>query len=448
MTIKRYTYLIIYIIATFFFAACTSDDVEREKAEGEMAHVTMSLCTRATGTPESATESKELIHTWWVAFVNKTGNVQKVVSRSTAHVTGFEEESVELDIPTGTYTLYAFANITPSLYSANSFTIEGLTFTEGESYPSAVETKTMTLANDWPNDIPMTGKQLVTVTGRANEVFSVEVVRMLAKMEFQFRNESISEITVNNLTMTKAPTDVVPLLPNYTYLESGWPITADGTSNPLVRTYTSKTLAGFSTVPASGFTDIFYMIESQANYNFARRYMLNVNVTRTGSGHSDDYMYALTKNLESIYRNDHVIIPIVLSDYMVDMEVNFYPPIGGYPAVISRDESKQQFFCEFATQGEFAVRPHVLDAANGYSLVYKEDGFSPSPYYSYVITAISDPKPIFTGTPAIESTSGEILGRLNTNEGTAYIDVRITVKRTSGADQIYDRRIYIIRKNP
>lgn len=429
------------VIALLF--ACTSEE-ENNNTEGKMTTVSMTIASRATGVPEPAAFDVEKIHTWWVAFVDHNNIVRAVIERPGDRTGYVEEETVELDIPTGTYTLYAFANLSRSAVASS-----GYTFTIGYAYPSGIESATWTLSTPWTSatDIPMTGKQSVTVTGRANEVFSVEVVRMLAKMEFQFRNESVSEITVNKLTMTQAPTDVVPLLPNYTYLDSGWPITADGTSRDLDRTYTSSTLSGYSGsgTPAS-FNDIFYMVESQANYNFARRYMFNVNVTRTGSGHTDDYMFALTKNLESIYRNDHIVIPIVLSDYMVDLEVNFYPPIGGYPAVIRRT-SDSEFFCEFATQGEFAVRPKVVDAAHGYSLVYKEDGFSPSPYYNYTITHIEDPSTIFTGTPAIESTSGEILGRLNTNEGTAYIDVQITVKRTSGADQIYDRRIYIIRKN-
>ena len=67
------------------------------------------------------------------------------------------------------------------------------------------------------------------------------------------------------------------------------------------------------------------------------------------------------------------------------------------------------------------------------------------PKFTYSITTISDPSDIFSTDPAVTST-GEILGELSTNTGTAYVDVKITVSRTGVTDQIYDRRIYIIRE--
>ncbi len=106
-------------------AACSSEEKD-EQTEGTMAHVTMNIATRAaTGTPESPTIDAEKIHTWWVAFVDRNDKVQKIVTRpsSSSYV---EEEQLEFDIPTGTYTVYAFANIAQS-----AVTDAGYTFTEG-----------------------------------------------------------------------------------------------------------------------------------------------------------------------------------------------------------------------------------------------------------------------------------------------------------------------------
>ena len=438
MTIRRYTYLIIYIIATFFFAACTSDDVEREKAEGEMTHVGMTLTTRATGTPETTTVNEELIGSWWVVFVNSAGNVQKIVQRPTLG-TYVEEEKVELDIPVGTYTLYSFANITPSDLNTKT----GLTFTEGAAAPSAtvIKAKTFALTNGWTGDIPMTGTQEVEVTGRANQTFSIEVVRMLAKMEFQYKNISSKDLTINSLSIKQVQKNPVPLLPDYDCLNDGWTFAYLSTSaSTYTRTYSpviSLDAKGGSTTSK---TDIFYMIESQADFvTPSQSYLMTLNVTRNGA--TDNLYFTLDKTkIQTIYRNDHVIVPLTITDYIVSLDANFYPPIGGYPAIIKEDKDKDEFYITFKTQGEFEILPTVYNASTGTNVYYPHWD-----YNSTTVTVTGDA--IFTVPPHIDTTTGELLGKLSTNEGTAVIDVEIKVEVSSGVWQVYPRRIYIIRSN-
>lgn len=620
---KRYlTYIFLAVLAVL--TGCSDDNglESGEFEEGVMTRVSLRIssrrdATRATGNPEDPAYDIELIHDWWVAFVDKYGTVRAVVTRPNGTADGYvEEEKIDVDVPTGTYTIYAFANLTQTELKTNT----GLQFTVGSAYPSDVETAQWQILQHWSNtaDLPMSGKQSVTVTGRANEVFSIEVVRMLAKMDIQFINESVKDITINSIKMSQSPSDYVPLLPNYTYLDSGWPVgavtpsvdllgtvnadyseknkdytnshpitknadrdwtislhqftppgdpnwysriwwntgdavaptdaievsmtlnadhnisgvqiglmnsdqndfvggaregikldltsgvdtpvnfvlsgmtfsnarlqisaaysDAEGTllrvkdvrvnkvvsrpylrsyDDPLVKTGGKPALAAYTpratecahTFDGSGtctscgaksYTDRFYMRESQANYNIAQRYLMTVNVTRQ-DGHTYDQMFALTRELSSIYRNDHIVLPVILSDYMVSLDVNFYPPIGGYPAVITR-ESEEEFLCEFATQGTFEIMPKVINASNGYAIVYGTG----NPHYTYEIKAISDPSHIFSVTPSIEVGTGETLGELSTAEGIAYVDIDVTVHRTGVADQIYERRIYIIRKN-
>ena len=438
MTIKRYTYLIIYFIATVFFAACTSDDVEREKAEGEMTHVGLTITTRATGTPETTTVDKELIGSWWVVFVSKTtGNVQKIVQRPTSG-TYVEEERVELDIPVGTYTLYSFANITPtSTTPAGSVTIAGFTFTEGAAAPLAtdINTKTFALTNGWTGDIPMTGTQDVIVTGRTNETFSIEVVRMLAKMEFQFKNESGKPITVNSVNIQQNQTLYVPLLPNYTWLDSGWPFVSSGTRRDYSHTFSPKPVVAAKTASVTDMKSAsFYMVESQADHLTPyQSYLMTLNVQRD-SDPAEDLLFALDNNkIKTIYRNDHVIIPLTIGDYEVGLDVIFYPPIGGYPPVMTKNDN--EFYVTFQTQGEFEIKPTIINMMTSTPVYY--------PNWTIEKITVSDPSTIFASAP--HDVSGEILGRVNTNEGTAVVDVEIKVVATS---QVYTRRIYIIRKNP
>lgn len=437
-TIKH---LMLTLLTALIAASCSEDNTDDQDSEGRTVAVEMVISTRATGTPEAAQADVEKIHTWWVAFVDKKGIVRHVESRPAGLTSYVEEERVEMNLPTGTYTLYAFANISQEELKSKT----GVEFVEGSAYPSAVKTVGYAIAMPWAPDkeLPMSGKQKVTVTGRANEVFSIEVVRMLAKMEVRFANESRKQITINSLKMSQSATDKVPLLPNYTYLESGWDTDVPCKPRDYLRTYSSlleeaPVLDAYDGVSAKGYDDIFYVRESHANYNVTGRYLMSVNITREG-GHDEDLLFALTKDLRSIYRNDHIVIPIILSDYQVSLDVNFYPPIGGYPAVIT-EESDEGFYCKFGTEGDFEIYPKVEDTYNGYALLYGTG----DPKFTYSITTVSDPSHIFTTEPAVTST-GEILGELSTNTGTAYVDVKITVSRTGVTDQIYDRRIYIIR---
>ena len=435
------TYLMLSLLTAVFATSCSKESGHDPEAGGRTVAVDMVIATRATGTPEAAQAEVEKIHTWWVAFVDKNGIVRRVESRDPLLTSYVEEERIEMNVPTGTYTLYAFANITPQELKTET----GLEFSVGSAYPSAVETAEYTLVQHWPSGkgLPMSGKQQVTVTGRANEVFSIEVVRMLAKMDVRFANESRKQVTINSLKMSQSATDVVPLLPDYTYLESGWDTDAPCTAREYLRTYSSllaaaPVLDAYDGVSAKGYYDIFYVRESQANYNVTGRYLMAVNITREG-GHPEDLLFALTKDLRSIYRNDHVVIPIILSDYQVSLDVNFYPPIGGYPAVIT-EESDEGFYCKFGTEGDFEIYPKVEDTYNGYALLYGTG----DPKFTYTIS-VSDPEGIFTTIPAV-TPSGEILGCIGNTPGKAYVDVKITVSRTGVTDQIYDRRIYIIRE--
>lgn len=427
---KKYIIYIIQLTLFALLAACSSED-SGEQTEGAMAHVTMNIATRATGTPESAANNAEKIHTWWVVFVNRAGNVQKIVQRPSSD-SYVEEETVELDIPTGTYTLYAFANITQS-----AVTTAGYTFTEGSPKPAGIDAATWTLANGYSGDIPMTGRQNVTVTNRVNQTFSIEVVRMLAKMEFRYKNESTKALSINSLSIKQVQKTPVPLLPNYDWLTDGWTFADQGTE---ATTYTRTYSTPLAVALTASTTDTFYMIESQADYTApSQSYLMTLNVTRNGN--IDDLYFTLDKtSIQTIYRNDHVIVPLNISDFIVSLDAEFYPPIGGFPAIITTDNDKTEFYCTFATQGEFEIRPTVFNAATRTNVYY--------PHWDYNSTTVTvTGAPIFSTAPHIDPATGELLGTLNTTEGIACIDVEIKVEVSTGVYQLYPRRIYIIRKN-
>ena len=470
MTIKRYTYLIIYIIASVFFAACTSEEEQNPNGYGKTVKAKVSLATRATGTPEDAANNQELINDWWVLFVNNTGEIVKYIDRhsTTGASTAVEREEFDLEIATGDYTAYSFANISKSDVEAVTGGTGSLNV--GKTMPDLTSVN-FNVASIVPNGtnvsttsplIPMTGKQSVRFASGGMQFIELEVVRMVAKIEFEYRNSSSMKLDIVSLTLNSMQTANVPLLPDYDILENGWtfPTTTYGSLTSLSRTYDGASghpaaisLAAYSgsgSLPSS--TDKFYMQESTARQTESKRYLLSLNVKRNGG--SPETLYFMldktneepTKPLQTIYRNDHLIVPLNITDYIVSLDANFYPPIGGYPAIITEDKDKEEFYITFKTQGEFEILPTVYNASTGTNVYY--------PHWDYNTTLkISDPKGLFETSkggiaPTIDS-SGEILGKLSTNEGTAIIDVEIKVKVSTSPEvwQVYPRRIYIIRSN-
>lgn len=464
MTIKRYTYLIILLIATAFFAACTSEEELDANGYGKTVKAKVSLATRATGTPEAHETERELINDWWVLFVNNSGEIVKYIDRTMAtdETSAVEREEFDLEIATGDYIAYSFANITKTQVE----TVTGGTgsLNVGKTMPDLTSVN-FNVASIVPNGtnvsttsplIPMTGKQSVRFASGGMQFIELEVVRMVAKMEFEYRNSSSKKLDIVSLSLNSMQTDKVPLLPDYDILENGWtfPTTTYGSLTSLSRTYDGASghpaaisLAAYSGsgTPASH-ADKFYMQESTARQTESKRYLLSLNVKRNGG--SPETLYFMldktyeepTKPLQTIYRNDYLIVPLNITDYIVSLDANFYPPIGGYPAIITEDKDKDEFYITFRTQGEFEILPTVYNASTGTNVYYPHWD-----YNSTTVTVTGDD--IFTVPPHIDTTTGELLGKLSTNEGTAVIDVEIKVEVSSGVWQVYPRRIYIIRSN-
>lgn len=448
MTIKRYTYLIIYIIASVFFAACTSEEEQEPNGYGKNIKAKVSLATRATGTPEDAANNQELINDWWVLFVNNTGEIVKYIDRAstTKLSTAVEREEFDLEIATGDYTAYSFANITKTQVETAINTSLGGThsLTAGQTMPDLTNvTFDVSSFNGAPvpptTNIPMTGRQSVRFASGGMQFIELEVIRMLAKMEFQYKNISSNDLIINSLSIKQVQKNSVPLLPNYTWLNDGWTFADQGiTASIFTRNYaTPISVTKGNTTPV---IDKFYMIESQADVKTpSQSYLMTLNVTRNSE--TNNLYFSLNKDkIQTIYRNDHVIIPLNIFDYIVSLDANFYPPIGGYPAIIKEDKDKDEFYITFKTQGEFEILPTVYNASTGTNVYYPHWD-----YNSTTVTVTGDD--IFTVPPHIDTTTGELLGKLSTAIGTAIIDVEIKVEVSSGVWQVYPRRIYIIRSN-
>lgn len=448
--------LLTVLVIAVLSAACT-DEFRTDNEEGEMVHVECTIGTRSYVDPEV---DDERINTWWVALVSTSDSVVKsIVERDSTRTYAVEREGFELYINAGTYDVYTFANF-------DKATVEGLlridgtgvdTIAVGYKIPDDMDSliydvnsvvPNATLTQSLENPIPMSGKHTVTFLTSGKQQIDFEVVRMLAKMEFVFKNASATDLTVEKLSFKPINTGKVLLLPDTTLLLNNerdpvFPVGLAHDTVSKVIDFTESYDSDELLLPAvsyntNSFTTSFYMRESLASTHPTNHFLMNMTINREGKG-SEDILYTLTgTDFTGINRNDYVRIPIKFTDYIVKIEPRFYPPIGGYPPVVKEDKP-EEFFIKFATEGTFGIFPIVLNAADGTPVSTSK--------YTYEITNVVDASPSIYAVPPHMDASEEIIGQLNTAEGTSCVEIRVTIDLGGGVSQVYDRRIYIIREN-
>ena len=454
--------------------SCSSD--EQEFADGGKAIVYGNIVTRATNndTYVGAIGDNELIKDWWVVFVNPNNIIEKIVSRDSDKNTAVKREGFQVELNGGTYTVYTFANISRETVEGliprdKSLEEGGYLIEEGKSMPDLSKVKfdvnntsiegiaNGTLVSKLGNVIPMSGKVVKTFSaGPQNMDF--EVVRMVAKMDFIFKNMCASPVTIKSLRLSPINEGVIPLIPNNTvdaqYSEKDPTILEGVAAKTLEFDFTNTTLYPTSIVleansasdDSKWYTHSFYVRESSASTHPTKHFKIELSI----SGRDDktsEALYTITEKLNGndftgFNRNDYIQIPIVFTDYRVGLIADSYAPIGGYPTEIT-ENNKNEFYCTFAHQGDFMIAPYLNKAKDNSPLYY--------PDFDYEIMSCDDPDEIFVdGKEPTMSSTGEITGKLNTNEGTASVYIHIWVWTDTGhtVKQDFYRRIYIIRKNP
>ena len=381
-----------------------------------------------------ADSGNELINTWWMVFARKTDkSIYAVVTRPDQHTDPVEKESVEADLPVDTYLVYAFANITPEELEEKT----GLSFEVGSGLPENLESamwKVMENNPDKDKPIPMSGSREGTVTGRVNEPFAIEVVRMLAKVEFCFMNESESDINVLSVNFTPLNAGAVPLLPNFNPAKP--PVIAEGCGVETITCAFGKSGLHVPDGTSTPVRDKFYVRESVAESHPTKHFNFSLKVKRDGK--EEEQLYALTDELSYINRNDYIQIPVLFAELKFELSVRFYPPIGGYPAV--EIESKpEEHYITFGSSGGFEIEPRFTNIITGTELSKDK--------IKVKVIGISDPAHIFEREPVAE-VSGEVTGVLSSEvtKGTAEVSLTIEVSLEGGVKRVYKRKVYIIRK--
>ncbi|MCM1452136.1 MAG: hypothetical protein NC102_07745 [Clostridium sp.] len=384
--------------------------------------VSVTMKSRAGGAGE---EQNELINSWWLAFV-KSGKVEKIY-RSGALGSAVHEDQCSVELMPGQYTIYGFANI------------EGESFglVEGSAAPAGLESLTWASAPANGENMPMTGKTTAQIKQQASMRFEVEVVRLAAKMQYDIQNLTGEEITVGSASLAPAKNNgAVKLFPNYGSLGSAPDLLGGATFSEIV-TPVNKKLANEQTESKT-----FYLLESTATGHETEHYVVKLEVT--GANGKSRTLSAQTSALQWINRNDHIILPLKVIDYSMEFGVMFYPPIGGYPAVLV-DHKDDEYYATFGSSGKFVINSKLI-GSDGSALGAKE---YLDPKKNQI--KVDDPQGIFSAAPAIDATTYEIIGELATGSksGTAKAEISISVKNSQGSTPVeytFTRTLYIIRK--
>lgn len=441
MKITRHIYsLLTALVFTLAAGSCSSNDAPDNPADGNgnRVDIAFTLTTTAGNTsrafrPEAPEAANELINNWTVVFTTTTDNrVAKIVSGGALN-NPVKSDILRTQLHTGRYNIYAFANFSTLQQTFGVNPVEGATFTPD----NALFNQNFSAQQD--HLVPLTRcLKNVYISSTVNETFKVELIRSLAKVEFSFANQSLSAVTIKaidfeavypgNISIFKDPV-IDPSTPSY----------AD------YATATTTNIAAATMQPGTDFVNgavsHIYIPEGNPSQYPAKAYTVRVRMQREGAD-SDDEIVALVSTdrtiggIDAIHRNDYVQIPITISDWIVDFDVLFYPPIGGYPAVEKAEQNKQLFFT-FLSSGKFVIIPKVRNAAPG------------SPYllpsqYTLNLTIGNAPAGLFVTTPVANSNSGEIIGELGNTKGYATITATLTINGV--VSPLYSRNIIIIRQ--
>lgn len=448
--LERYSLLCLLAV----LAACSDDTVDNEGGQPEgYSCIELFLSSE----PESSTRvdanamQEELMKTALVIMVNGDNKVERIFPVAQNGTGWHERYGVgTITIENGTYTFYSFGNIDYEVKDAVKYTatINDLTFTVGELIPDGLDDYTWTAnynavdITTLPNGIPMTNKEEYLVN--SSRSITLHLFRMLSKISFEFTNNTADAITVKKIELSQ-------VTPNGTDIYLFPPKEGENIVNRFPTTdFKNTSMVAYEgtelNIPSEeSATKMAYLNESTSQHPTGQM-PLTITLERKDKAGSttkvEDVRYALM-SLSSIPRNAYVVVPVTLTDYVLELKAFFYAPIGGYPPY-KIDTKDNEFYCTFSTGGDFALRPFLYkfedrnEKEKWFELTdaTKVDGFS---------LTVSDPNTIFSVQPSFSA--GEIRGTLNGSEGTASVRLSVRLKtENSKVIQEYNRTIYIIVK--
>lgn len=362
-----FTYMLA-LFSTLAIVGCSFEDDNAEcqgKGEGEKMQVELRLTasansltrsystsdgvTRAAWQDQNAADEGEMMHNCFVVIV-QGGKIQSIVQRDFTEEV--EQTEIKAKVNLGSTTFYSFANIQPSeigLASINSFPADLPTGFDDKYYQVNGNTTTLDVKG-----IPMSNKQTVNITDKKQTV-DLEVIRMMAKVELNFTNDTGYDLNIKNVTLTDITDNVannVSLLPK---IESNKVVP---NINPNATYNVNTVQVGKDLVDKAMLTTTFYVNESTARN--PKYFVLSID---TDKG-TVTQRIAMTE-WSKIARNDYLVIPVKLVDYRIELEPQVFTGIGVIPEL---KYDGDRITATFKSYGEFHLKLHVYKRSDNTEL--------------------------------------------------------------------------------
>ena len=382
--------------------------------------------TRATWVDSNAAPEGEMMHNCFVVIV-QNGKIQNIVERDFSTNGEQETTTIKTVVAKGAATFYSFANISRAdigLDGINSFPAKLPAGFDNMYYK--VDGNTSSISG---NGIPMSNKQTATIDDNTRTV-SLEVIRMMAKVQLQFTNDTGYDLNVKSITLTDITENAannVSLLPKIEANEVVPNINAAATYSDF--TLTMNGTDGKEVKNGAALNTTFYVNESVART--PKYFVLSIN---TNKG-TVTKRIAMTK-WNKIARNDYLIIPVKLVDYRIEIEPQVFTAIGVKPELNYSDD---RITATFKSYGEFHLKLHVYKRSNNEELTaWRVTG---------VTTLEANPAEaedvwIYDDEPTYDSRTKTIEGYISPRKGYVIHEINVQI---DGVGYVIPYRLQIIK---
>ena len=370
--------------------------------------------TRATWVDPNAAPEGEMMHNCFVVIV-QNGKIQNIIERDFSTDGEKEATTINTVVAKGAATFYSFANISRAdigLDGINSFPAELPAGFDNMYYK--VEGNTSSISG---NGIPMSNKQTATIDDNTRTV-SLEVIRMMAKVQLQFSNDTGYDLNVKSVTLTditENAADNIGLLPKMEANEVVPNINAAATYADF--TLTMDGTDGKEVKNGATLNTTFYVNESVAhtpNY-----FVLSID---TDKG-------TVTKRIAMTKWNR------IARNY-IELEPQLFTAIGVKPEL---NYSNNRITATFKSYGEFHLKLHVYKRSNNEELTaWRVTG---------VTTLEANPAEaedvwIYDDEPTYDTRTKTIEGYISPRKGYAIHEINIQI---DGVGYVIPYRLQIIK---
>ncbi len=399
---------ILLFFSLLLLGACTQD-LPDNPGHTDKKRVTFSLALTPAATESSSRaawtpvlgEEKELVMNGFCVMVDAETSMVEHVFKSRSEDEGKGQKycnvyndagSRDIATSTGEKFFYTFANLSQEKVEraiAASMNKPDFHFTK-DAVLDTTQINKATIAicgnNFQPsetNGIPMSGHQHLTIAASdQGKEIQLNVVRMLAKLEFEISNDTktplyVDSIVFENITKN-SPDDDTPNL--FLFPAPRTPKEYDQTMITIKPNltewgkthYETQTITVKQKLAVGAKTNVVYYLNETAapNTQFGD-FMLTLNLRENDAAGTQQQRFALISNAETahqdswlyIARNDWRYIPIHLHDYLFELIPQDFPPIGVLPSSVK--EADGTFTCTFHADGDFHLQPRITDRKTG-----------------------------------------------------------------------------------